>query len=296
MKPHRTWFSGILPLLLFASVPALAQAAISDDEVELRALKPNWTAQKVDGIQIKILKALHPKDENSAFRLINSEHIFKSGDRVRFEYVSNFTGYVYLINIAPSGEKEVIFPRAGLSNRITASQPCTFPPEKDFKFDDEAGTEIVQFVLSRTRIPTLDQAAYANEGKLPEWPEKGVPATVVQAGIVGDGVRVEAGDFEARGVLIAKESNGATIVAVKRRSTTTQKKASGGTVRERKMIIGPKTDSRPTPKKAETASPVITPSVPEKVDEHLSAQELEISDGKLGDKEVLVFEMRLKHQ
>jgi hypothetical protein len=275
MKPHRTWFFGILLPLLFVSVPVLAQVPASGEADDLRGLKPNWMSRKVDGIQVKIRKALHPKNKDSEFRLVDPEQVFKSGDRIRFEFESNFTGYLYLINIMPSGEKEVIFPRPGLSNSVKAFQPYTFPPAEDFIFDNEVGTEIVQWVLSRIRIPILDQAAYEKEGRLKALPEKVIPATVVQVGIVGDGVKVEAGDFEARGVLVAKESNGATIVAIKRRPThkdnTAPKKTPASTTRARSMTIAPQS-APPSPPPSET------------------------TEGQLGDKEVLVFEVRLKHQ
>src|SRR5437868_4396796 len=109
-------------------------------------------------------RALFVKKRNDAMRVmftkdgrqVDPADVFKAGDEVQVRYESNFNGYIYMINITPSGEKRIISPcaRATAVNLITPGQIKT----QSVEFDDEKGTEVLQVVLSRERIAFLDNA------------------------------------------------------------------------------------------------------------------------------------------
>jgi hypothetical protein len=108
-------------------------------------------------------RALFVKKRNDAMRVqfikdgrqVDPADVFKTGDEVQVRYESNFNGYIYMVNITPTGEKRVIFPcsRATAVNLIPG-QIKTLP----VNFDEQKGTEVLQVIMSRERIDFLEDA------------------------------------------------------------------------------------------------------------------------------------------
>src|SRR5262249_47345373 len=89
-----------------ATVPAQSRTPKdNNDEVTTRSIRLRYEAGEVDGIRVVIYKV--EADKQIA---VDPGREFKKGDRIRVEFESNFDGYVYFINIPPSGKKAVIFP------------------------------------------------------------------------------------------------------------------------------------------------------------------------------------------
>ena len=119
-------------------------------------------------------RALFVKKRNDAMRVqffkdgreVDPGTVFKAGDEVQVRYESNFNGYVYFINITPEGEKRVFYPceRATTINLATGVIK-TVP----VGFDEQKGTEVLQVIMSRERIPFLENAL---KGDCCEHPEK----------------------------------------------------------------------------------------------------------------------------
>src|SRR5271156_4357927 len=52
----------------------------------------------------------------SAFRIVSPQHVFKTGDMVRFRVRSSSDGYLYVSNRAASGKYSELFPPTGAAS------------------------------------------------------------------------------------------------------------------------------------------------------------------------------------
>ncbi len=88
--------------------------------------------------------------------------VFQSGDRVRFHVKTNASGYLYLINRGPSGRDTLLFPPAGMPdrmNRVEAHREYVIPHRGWIKFDDQPGEEGLLFLLSPQPLTALSAAS-----------------------------------------------------------------------------------------------------------------------------------------
>jgi hypothetical protein len=163
MKTFSTVAFAALALGGFVSVSVYGQ----DNVARSRGLfVRNFEAGKIDGMRILISKTVEGKPV-----AVDPSTSFKQGDAVRVSFTSNFNGYVYIVNVMPSGKKRVLFPyKTGAdkrtSNMVRASQTYNYPESDDFVFDEETGTEILQVIMSREPIPYLDGAVKNPDGDL----------------------------------------------------------------------------------------------------------------------------------
>ena len=83
---------------------------------------------------------------------------------------SNFDGYVYFVNVAPSGRSAVIYPDARgaeTNNRIRQRQRYVLPRATAFEFvNDEKGIEVIQVVMSRQTVSLFEDAIKNSRGEL----------------------------------------------------------------------------------------------------------------------------------
>lgn len=93
---------------------------------------------------------------------------FKAGDEIKLQLQSNFDGFIYVVNIQPSGKRCLKFPYPNATdNRVRADEKYDIPPPGDVMvFDDEKGTEVLQVIMSHDRIKYLDEALKEPEGCL----------------------------------------------------------------------------------------------------------------------------------
>jgi hypothetical protein len=79
---------------------------------------------------------------------------FKAGDKIQLKIESRYNGYLYIINVAPSGDVKILFPRMLEGNRIiTASESLLLGP---YRFNEERGVERLNIVMSSKHIEVLD--------------------------------------------------------------------------------------------------------------------------------------------
>lgn len=87
---------------------------------------------------------------------------FRSGDKVRFHFATNFTGYVAVINVGSTGRRSLLFPYKGVSNRIQPTSDYQVPQGAAwFQFDDNPGQEQLTFIMSTNPIADLPAAGGA---------------------------------------------------------------------------------------------------------------------------------------
>jgi hypothetical protein len=141
-------------LLLVMAVTSISPAQKGDAHTRARGLFVN---KKSDAIRILILKK--EGTEGEVYAPVSPNYVFKTGDEIKARFESNFDGYVYVINLQPSGKRCLVFPFAsGASNKIKAADPQELPQGASWQFDPESGSEDLQFILSREPIPYLDAA------------------------------------------------------------------------------------------------------------------------------------------
>lgn len=181
-------------------------------------------------------RALFVKKRNDAMRVmftkdgrqVDPADVFKAGDEVQVRYESNFNGYIYMVNITPTGEKRVIFPcsRATAIN-LVPGQIKTLP----VNFDAEKGTEVLQVIMSRERIDFLENAIKGDCCDAPEKCALSASASSAAAELAAVAAKQQKGGIEvnnlavvvpensssglkARGIKLSQGNKGSAYVAI----------------------------------------------------------------------------------
>src|SRR5262249_41550295 len=144
----------ILAILCGLLTPLLGSAQELDNP-KARSL---FVTRQSDGIEVTI-KWL---DKNGRFVVVDPSREFKKGDELRLEFLSNFDGLVYFLNITPQGVLKVIHKdkvRVDVLNELP-SRPNTI------QFDNESGIEVLKIVLARQPIDEFEAALNKSGGML----------------------------------------------------------------------------------------------------------------------------------
>jgi Domain of unknown function (DUF4384) len=173
-----------------------------------------FVSKKSDAMSILVLKVvggtLVPVDPSTEF---------KAGDQIKIQFQSNFEGYIYVVNIEPNGKRKLLFPYPeGSNNAVSPGERYDIPPGTTIEFDKEVGTEILQVIMSRGRIPYLDAALKEPQQYLSE--SAATAAAELKGGITnkvtpvvpqGDG----ASKVRSRDIILApgrdKDTNGSVV-------------------------------------------------------------------------------------
>lgn len=184
-----------------------------DENTRARGLFLN---KRSDAISVLVLKL----DDNTLVP-VDPSHQFRAGDQIKIQLESNFDGFIYVVNIQPSGKRCLMFPYVGVSdNAVTSGEQYQIPPGKDaLQFDEEKGTEVLQVIMSRDRIQYLDAALEKPGGCLAK--SATTAAAELQAGIVKKVTPIvpqgEWSKMRSRDIILAsgkdKDANG-SVVAV----------------------------------------------------------------------------------
>jgi hypothetical protein len=144
------------------ALPTIAQRKSQKKDEGSRA-RGLFISKRADAMSILILKL-----EGGALSPVDPSRDFKQGDKIKVEFESNFDGVIYIVNVAPSGKRCIIFPYAGVTNNaVKADQRYQIPPGGDMiEFDEEKGVEVLQVIMSHDRIPSLDAALNESQGCL----------------------------------------------------------------------------------------------------------------------------------
>ena len=78
---------------------------------------------------------------------------FRSGDKIRLRFATNFDGYVKILNVGSSGSVSLLFPYAGADDRIRPTKDFQVPKNGDWiVFDDTPGIEMLTVVMSKKAL------------------------------------------------------------------------------------------------------------------------------------------------
>lgn len=171
-----------LTLALLAAITliatAAAQAGGARKQSEANRARGLFVSKKSDAMSILVMRVadgrMVPVDPSTEF---------KAGDQIKIQFQSNFEGYIYVVNIEPNGKRKVLFPYPEASdNSVRPDERYDIPPgTAAIEFDTEKGTEVLQVIMSRGRIPYLDAALKEPEQYLSE--SAATAAAELQGGI-----------------------------------------------------------------------------------------------------------------
>lgn len=142
----RKWLFGLLFLSLFGT------ACTSS----LYALFKNKQSDKMI-LRLRLLyheKNKEPAEEIPLFDVASRS--FYTGDALRFEVVSNRSGFLYVLHRDPDGKFHVLYPRKNLSemdNFVKEYESFTFPKTGKFIFKTPKGKEYLLVALSSKPVP-----------------------------------------------------------------------------------------------------------------------------------------------
>lgn len=143
----------------------------------------DYETGKTEGMRVLIYKV-----EGNVLAPVDPSRTFTQGDDIKVAFESNFDGYVYFINVTPGGKSRVIFPFASeTDNAVMGRQRYELPRTGVLAFDEEKGTEILQVIMSKERIPVLDDAVKNSKGEL------GTSAASAAAELSSNGKSVKSG-------------------------------------------------------------------------------------------------------
>ncbi len=115
-------------------------------------IRQSYERHQADGLKITIYQLV-----SNQMRPVNPGQSFTAGDRIKIKFESNFDGYVYVINVTPTGERRLLFPRpSSRRNQVRASQQYDIPTSGEFLFDKDPGLEVLQILMSRSQVYFLE--------------------------------------------------------------------------------------------------------------------------------------------
>lgn len=194
--------------LMLAAFAALASAARAGGSADAQTLFVNHRA---DAMKVSVLL-----DRSGVLRPVSLRSTFHRGDQIKVAFESNFAGYVYVINVAPTRRATLMFPHAeSRDNRVIAHARYELPPDDHrMEFDAETGTEVLLVVMARKPIDRFEAALHQGGTLTEQRPiyrstlGSGLrPASPSQAQLVGE--------LPARGLIFTHAATQGDFVAIK---------------------------------------------------------------------------------
>lgn len=143
-------------------------------------------------------------------REVDSDTVFRSGDRIKLQVQASEEAYLYLVLKGSSGRWKVLFPTpeiAGGDNRIPPKTTYMVPSNEKawFSFDDQVGSEQLFILLSRQPQQDLERMIYdLRKGSRPAGtPSQEAPAAPAEKPQDGTRVMLASNQREVDDVVIA---------------------------------------------------------------------------------------------
>jgi hypothetical protein len=121
-------------------------------------------------------------NENGKLRSVNSLHLFKNGDKIRFRMLPNINGYAYVVMVeGTSGKSKLLFPLSNKSKaQVLAGKQYTMPAQGYFQFDDKPGIEKLRVVVSRQPQPLESLLQNKTEQKIVVIAQSSAPDSIIE--------------------------------------------------------------------------------------------------------------------
>jgi hypothetical protein len=194
-----------------------------------RGIEARYDSGAVDGMRVTVLKG-----EKGKFVPVDPSQKFKKGDEIKVAFESNFEGYVYIVNVAPTGKKKVLFPFSqSANNTVSPHQRYELPSGGVMFFDNETGVEVLQVVMSREPVALYEDAVKNTGGVLGESaPSAAAELSSGKTGVVvSNAAQDQVPGLRSRGLELAPAKDTAdkatTLIANPDKSTSAAKLGKG---------------------------------------------------------------------
>ncbi len=120
---------------------------------------PHFVAQAQGRLGLRCSVML--RDPDGSWQEVPPDHVFHSGDKMRFGLLGNQSGFFYVIQQGSSGEWKPIYPRPSNQNDVNRIEAGNLQSTRTLEFDQTPGDERVFIIFSRTEIADIDKAIEA---------------------------------------------------------------------------------------------------------------------------------------
>jgi hypothetical protein len=150
--------------LRFTALRATGTAVVALAVIQLPAQKPVPPVATRPALEISLEK----KGAEGKVEVMASDHVFETGDVIRFRVKSDYDGYLYVMDQGSSGRFATVFPstEAGADNIVRSAQSYLIPATDDgwFEVSGPAGFDVLYFLLSPTTIAPPSAASFVAPG------------------------------------------------------------------------------------------------------------------------------------
>ena len=154
--------------------PKPAQPATDSGDTSYQAARKSPEGTRVQNASIANAEVVGPplalkyrllkRSLDGPYDEVDTDTVFKSGDKIRVSVEANDSGYLYIVQQGSSKTWSVLFPNEDTeqgSNRIQRNREYEIPGGGRFTFDDQAGSEKMFIVLTRRPEPDLEKLIYS---------------------------------------------------------------------------------------------------------------------------------------
>jgi len=106
------------------------------------------------------------RQHGDAWKPVAPGLVLESGAKVRFQFQTNFTGFVYVVNHGSSGARAMLFPSpdAGMNNHVREGKTYPVPAaEAAFRVSGPEGHDVVYWILSPRALGEAEALSLARE-------------------------------------------------------------------------------------------------------------------------------------
>ena len=120
--------------------------------------------ERVSGPPLALKYRLLKLNADGRYDEVDTDSVFRSGDKIRVSVESNDNGYLYIVQQGSSKTWNLLFPNADTehgSNKIERHREIEIPGGARFTFDEQPGNERLFIVLTRRPEADLERLIYA---------------------------------------------------------------------------------------------------------------------------------------
>lgn len=178
-------FRAIVIAIVFLSLVTGVMSAQKKPGDRSRALlMRNYETGTTDAMRVVVYKV-----ERGIHAPVDPSRRFTQGEEIRVAFEANFDGFVYFVNVSPGGKSRVLFPYPDeIDNTVRSRRRYQLPKTGVLAFDQEKGVEILQVIMSRDRVPLLDDAVRNANGELGGSAKSAAAELAARSGIVSDNI------------------------------------------------------------------------------------------------------------
>ncbi len=96
---------------------------------------------------------MHASQDGIRFTSVRPDQLFQTGTRFHLKVIADTDLWVYVLNRDAAGNEVVLLPEKGESHlHVEQGKEVIVPPDGNFRFDGQAGTERFRIIVSPTKL------------------------------------------------------------------------------------------------------------------------------------------------